>query len=91
MAAFVRRGDDVSDALQRAVAARVMVGLAVERKKKGDDAGLAPAIALAHVEASQMQERIAEAKDKKNIDDAVNLAATAKRLLGVLDEAEKAK
>jgi hypothetical protein len=52
---------------------------------------LNPAISLGHAEASQIQERIAEAKDKKNIDAAVSLAATAKRLLGVLDEAEKAR
>jgi hypothetical protein len=91
VAAFVRGGDDVSDALQRAVAARAIVSLAIERKKRGETADLNPAISLAHAEASQIQERIAEAKDKKNIDAAVNLAATAKRLLGVLDEAEKAR
>jgi hypothetical protein len=91
VAAFVRGGDDVSDALQRAVAARAIVSLAIERKKRGEAADLNPAISLAHAEASQIQERIAEAKDKKNIDAAVNLAATAKRLLGVLDEAEKAR
>jgi hypothetical protein len=91
VAAFVRGGDDASDALQRAVAARAIVNLAVERKKRGETVDMGLAISLAHSEASQIQERIAEAKDKKNIDAAVNLAATAKRLLSALDEAEKAR
>jgi hypothetical protein len=91
VAAFVRGGDDASDALQRAVAARAIVNLAVERKKRDETVDMGLAISLAHAEASQIQERIAEAKDKKNIDAAVNLAATAKRLLSALDEAEKAR
>jgi hypothetical protein len=91
IAAFVRGGDDVSDALQRAVAARAIVSIATERKKRGETVDLNPAISLGHAEASQMQERIAEAKDKKNIDAAVSLAATAKRLLSALDGAEKAR
>jgi hypothetical protein len=90
-AAFIRGGDDTADALQRAVAARAIVSIASERKKRGEAIDLNPAISLGHAEASQIQERIAEAKDKKNIDAAVSLAATAKRLLSALDEAEKAR
>jgi hypothetical protein len=87
--AFTRGGDDVSDALQRAVSARAILSICIERKKKKEAADLKAAIGIAHAEAALMQERIAEAKDAKNIDAAVNLAATHKRLLNLIAEAEK--
>jgi hypothetical protein len=87
--AFTRGGDDASDALQRAVAARAILSIFMERKKKREAADLKAAIGIAHAEAALMQERIAEAKDAKNIDAAVNLAATHKRLLNLIAEAEK--
>ncbi|HUQ49675.1 MAG TPA: hypothetical protein VM056_03085 [Terriglobales bacterium] len=89
VAAFVRGGDELADALQRAVASRAVIAQAVEKKKAGETVDLHKAIGLAHEEAAQIQERIAEAKDAKNIDAAVNMAASAKRLLSVLEEAEK--
>jgi hypothetical protein len=89
VAAFTRGGDDVSDALQRAVAARAILQIAVESTKRGEPVDVAQAISTAHAEAAQMQERIAAAKDAKNIDAAVNLAATHKRLLSLLAESEK--
>lgn len=89
VSAFVKGGDDMSDALQRAVAARAVLQIGIDRHKRGGANGLADAIAQGHAEAAQIQERIAEAKDAKNIDAAVNLAATAKRLLGQIAEAEK--
>jgi hypothetical protein len=87
--AFIRGGDDASDALQRAVSARAILSIFFERKKKGEDVDLKAAVAIAHAEVGLMQERIAEAKDAKNIDAAVNLAATHKRLLNLIAEAEK--
>jgi hypothetical protein len=87
--AFTRGGDEVSDCLQRAVAARVALHLAVNEKKAGRIADISEHLSAAHVEAAQIQERIAEAKENKNIDAAVNLAATAKRLLSTAAEAEK--
>ncbi|MEO6119607.1 MAG: hypothetical protein ABIP12_02870, partial [Terriglobales bacterium] len=89
VAAFVRGGDDVSDSLQRAVAARALLNVQVAAVKADGTADLMGAIDAAHLEAAQLQELIAEAKDAKNIDAAVNLAASAKRLLGAIDEAEK--
>ncbi|MEO5937091.1 MAG: hypothetical protein ABIP81_07740 [Terriglobales bacterium] len=89
VAAFVRGGDDVSDSLQRAVAARALLNVQVAAAKVDGTADLMGAINAAHLEAAQLQELIAEAKDAKNIDAAVNLAASAKRLLGAIDEAEK--
>jgi hypothetical protein len=91
VAAFVRGGDDACDALQRAVAARAILNLAFDSKKRGEAVDMSTPIGLAHQEAAQIQERIAEAKDAKNIDAAVNLAASAKRLLSMIDEAEKLK
>ncbi len=91
VAAYVHGGDDVSDALQRAVAARALLSVQGERVKAGEPADLPDAVKVAHLEAAQLQELIAEAKDDKNIDAAVNLAASTKRLLSGIDEAEKLK
>ena len=44
---------------------------------------------MAHAEAAQIQEQVARAKEAKNIDAAVNLAASGKRLLALMEEAEK--
>jgi hypothetical protein len=87
--AFTHGGDEAADCLQRAVAARVALNLAVHEKKAGRLADISEQLSAAHAEAAQIQERIAEAKEKKNIDAAVNLAATAKRLLSTAAEAEK--
>jgi hypothetical protein len=89
VAAFTAGGDDLADALQHAVAVRLILTLALEKKKKGDTSELPGVISLAHAEAALMQERVARAKDARNIDAAVNLAATAKRLLALIEQAEK--
>lgn len=89
VAAFVRGGDDVSDSLQRAVAARALLHVHLEASKAGNTSDLITAINAAHLEAAQLQELIAQAKDARNIDAAVNLAASAKRLLAAIEEAEK--
>lgn len=90
VAAYTKGGNDAADALQRAVAARTLLLEAVERKKKGvlaDD--LAEAVKLTHAEVAFLQEGIAKAKEQKDIDSAVNLAATCKRMLALMEEAEK--
>jgi len=88
--AYTKGGNDAADALQRAVAARTLLLEAVECKKKGAPAAdLTDAAKLAHAEVALLQESIAKAKDAKDIDAAVNLAATCKRLLSLIDEAEK--
>jgi len=90
VAAFVKGGDPVSEALQQAVAARVVVQESVERKKRGVPApDLASAREIGHAEAARLQEQIAQARDSRNIDAAVNLAASQKRLLQMLDDAKK--
>jgi hypothetical protein len=50
---------------------------------------LANALDCAHVQAAAIQEHVAKAKDRGDIDAAVSLAATAKRLLSLIDETEK--
>ena len=72
-------------ALQRAVAARALliVGMA-ERENSGL---LQEAIALAQVEGAQLQEMVAQARERKDIDSAVNLAATGKRLSALAEQA----
>jgi hypothetical protein len=87
--AFTRESDDFAAALQRAVAARTILYVGVERHKKHEPTDLFVALEIAHVAAEQMREQVAQAKEAKNIDAAVNLAATNKRLLGLIAEGEK--
>lgn len=90
VAAFVKAADSTSEALQQAVAARVVVQESLERLKHGAPASdLASALEIGHAEAARLQEQIAQARDTRNIDAAVNLAASQKRLLQILDEAHK--
>ncbi len=88
--AFVKEASDSSELLQQAVVARAIVSEVVGRKKSGAAApDLKSATVLGRAEAARLQEAIAQARDAKNIDAAVNLAATQKRLLQVLEEANK--
>ncbi len=90
VSAFTKGGNDAADSLQRAVSARTILLEVVERKKKGVlAADLPEALKLAHAEVALLQESIAKSKERKDIDAAVNLAATCKRMLGLIDEAEK--
>jgi hypothetical protein len=88
--AFVKDRSDSADVLQQAVVARAIVAEAVGRKKtSGDAPDLKSAVVLGRAEAARLQEAIAQARDAHNIDAAVNLAATQKRLLQILEEANK--
>jgi len=46
---------------------------------------------LAKAQATEMEAHVTEAKEAKNIDAAVNLAATTKRLMALIEEAEKVR
>ena len=87
--AFTKGADDFAAALQRAVASRTILYVAVERHKKKEPTDLFVALEIAHRASEQMREQVARAKDARNIDAAVNLAATTKRLLALIAEAEK--
>ena len=86
--AFLDHGNATNQALERAVAARIILFLTLAHARQGGS-GLEKAISVAHTEAALIQARIAEAKERNDIDGAVALAATGKRLLSLLDEAEK--
>ena len=90
VAAFVKGGTELADTFQQAVVARGIVSEVVGRKKAGSETpDLKSSIALGRAEVARLQEGIAQARDARNIDAAVNLAATQKRLLQILDEAAK--
>jgi hypothetical protein len=90
--AFVSGGDDPAcGAIQRAVGARALLFESAEKVKHGRPGKLAEALECAHVQAAVIQEQVAKAKDRGDIDAAVSLAATSKRLLAVIDQTEKLK
>jgi hypothetical protein len=83
-------GDDaLSKALQRTVAARTILYVCMDRHKKNEATDLTFALELAQAQVEEMKAQVIIAKESKNIDAAVNLAATAKRLLSLIADAEK--
>lgn len=87
--AFIFGTDDLSNALKRTVAARTILHVCLERHRKGEPTDLTAALEIAQRQADKMQASVAEAKELKNIDAAVNLAATSKRLLALIEESHK--
>ena len=87
--AFTRGNDELASAIQRAVAARTILHVCVERHKKQEPTDLFVALEIAHLAVEEMRQQVANAKEAKNIDAAVSLAATTKRLLGLITEGEK--
>src|SRR5438270_2481103 len=85
--AFVHLQDKVALAIQRVVAARLMLQKAGESGRTLEE--LASVLAVAHVEAALIQERIAEAKDEKDVDGAGRMAASDKRLLSQIEQTER--
>ena len=63
----------------------------MERQKKHEPTDLFVALDIAQLAVEEMRQQVAKAKQDKNIDGAVNLAATTKRLLALIDEGEKLK
>jgi hypothetical protein len=86
--AFVQ-SDETAKALQRTVAARTILHVCMERHKKSEPTDLAAALDIARGQVEEMKGHVEAAKEAKNIDAAVNLAATTKRLLSLITEAEK--
>jgi hypothetical protein len=89
VSAFVRGGDAFGKAIQRAVAARCLLSECAA--ESGATQKLSEALEGAHVQAALIQEQVAKAKDCGDLDSAVGLAATAKRLLAAIDHTEKLK
>jgi hypothetical protein len=76
-------------ALQRAVAARTILHVCMERYKKNEATDLEAAVEIAQRQAEEMKAQVMQAKEASNIDAAVNLAATAKRLMALVEEGLK--
>ena len=88
--AFRRNGDEASDALRHAVASRAILAAAVDAFSRSENpAALDAAVALAERHVAQLQETAARARSNKQIEDAVNLSASSKRLLASVDKAKK--
>lgn len=88
--AFIAGGNETASALQLIVAARAMLIQQLEKKKRGEAAAyVADAVRIAKAEIKKVQDQIAAAKEKKDIDAAVNMAATCKRLQTLVTDAEK--
>lgn len=84
--AFNEDGDELAITLRRAVAARTILHVSVERFKKEVPTDLAAAIEIAESVVGELREQVEKAKHAENIDAAVNLAATTKRLLALIEE-----
>jgi hypothetical protein len=90
VAAFISDDGPPSEDVRRAVVARALVTAALEvARETGNATGLDRALAVARAEVSRLQERVEAAKRAKNTEAAVNLGISTKRLVSVLDEAEK--
>jgi hypothetical protein len=87
--AFRAADSEMTAALKRTVAARTILHVCMERKRKGEETGLGVALGLARAQTAVMDAQVQKAKDAKDIDAAVNLAATTKRLLALIDEGAK--
>ena len=88
--AFIAGGNQTASALQLIVAARAMLIQQLEKKKRNEiGTHVADALRIAQAEIKKIQEQIAAAKEKNDIDAAVNMSATCKRLQTLVTEAEK--
>ncbi len=84
-----RGSGEPAGTLQRAVAARTILYVCIGRRKKKEPVDLTAALDIARRQVDEMKAHVAKAKEINNIDAAVNLAATAKRLLSLVEEGEK--
>jgi len=87
--AFTKGNDDIASALQQAVAARTILYVCLERQKKREPTDIFVALEIAHLAAEEIRQQVERAKEARNIDAAVSLAATTKRLLALIAEGEK--
>ncbi len=87
--AFTKPDDIAAPTLQRTVAARTILHVCTERQRKGEPTDLNVALNLARNQIQEMERQVGYARDAHNIDAAVNLAATSKRLMSLIEEAEK--
>ena len=90
VSAYATGKDITAELLQRAVAARAVLLVGIDQHKySGNSEQVRAALWQAQVEAEKIQAQVAVAKGANNIDAACNLAATSKRLMSLVEEAEK--
>jgi hypothetical protein len=87
--AFTKPQGEMSLALQRTVAARTILHVCMDRQRRGEETDLALALDLARQQTQAMDAQVHLAKEAQDIDAAVNLAATTKRLQSLIEEGEK--
>lgn len=87
--AFIEADSEMARSLQRTVAARTILHVCMERHRKGEPTDVSVALELARQQVKEMEAQVSAAKEASNIDAAVNLAATTKRLLSLIEEAGK--
>jgi hypothetical protein len=90
VAAFVSDSGPISEDVRKAIVARAMLGMAIERRKQFVDVKILHQ-ALAHARSGirHFQESVDQLKRGKKIDAAVNLSISLKRLLSLAEEAEQ--
>ena len=71
------------------MAARTILYVCLERQKKREPTDIFVALEIAHLAAEEIRQQVERAKEARNIDAAVSLAATTKRLLALIAEGEK--
>ena len=76
-------------ALQRAVAARTILHVSMERFRRNEATDLDAAVEIGQRLAEEMKSQVQRARDSSNIDAAVNLSATAKRLIALVEQGQK--
>ena len=92
VSAYANGKDLTAEILQRAVAARAVLLVGIDQRKySGNSEPVRAALWQAQVEAEKIQAQVVVAKGANDIDAACNLAATSKRLMSLMDEAEKLK
>jgi len=90
VSAFVSDSGPDSEEIRRAMVARALLAIAVERQKRHMDIkALHQALAVARDEIPRFQEHIEQLKRAKKVESAVNLGITLKRLLSLVEEAEQ--
>jgi hypothetical protein len=87
--AFTGGSEPIFQALQCMVAARTILQVAIQRQKKEEPADVPAALEIARQQIEQIRGHITDARESRNVDAAVNLAATTKRLLALIEQGEK--
>src|SRR5258708_37069610 len=75
--------------LQKAVAARTILHVGIDRHKKNQATDLGAALEIAQRQIDQLRVQVEQPKTSADTDAAVNLAATAKRLLALVEDGKK--